>query len=936
MIPETARDLARRIVAAPPDVAVAMLGERSAEEHLALARALHGECYDAWSTEPARTQPATWALDALYRRANLPEIGALAAWSAGIGRLVAGDMESAITCLDDAGTRLAELGQAHAAAESQVPKLIALAMLGRHTEAEACAQRVRDEFLRADDERAAGKVELNLGSMLLRRDRYSEAAQLYRQAGVRFARVGDNEHSVMADIGLADTLASQFELREALHIYSRARARAMRHGLPVLSALVDGGEGLLELYRGHYHRALTLLEAARRQFDALALPQRQMVAERDLADAYLAVHLLPEAITLYDRVIETGERTGAAVEVAWGHLQRGRALTLLGLPEQAQTGLDRAGELFEQQGNHVVTGLVQLWRAEIVLQQQGPLAAEAAGALASRLLGVAGLVGWKLLADCVVARAALARADLDGARASFTAILDQAQQHGLRQVEMICHAGLGDVARSAGDDGAARTNYERAIEMFELQRAALPGDEFRMAFRGAGDVPYESLLELEFRHDEAIRGERVLAAMERARAWSLLYESRQGARTADATGDSEHETARVRLNRVHHLLQRAVETNEDPLPLQAQARALEAALLETHRRGELARDTSALGSVAAGLDQEKLRQALGTKTAVVAYHPCADGLAACVTTGQGTHAARLDARGLDDVMRQLRFQLDAMRFGAKALHAQAPLLGLRAQAHLETLYRLLLEPLAPWLRKVSRIVFIPHGRLRDVPFAALVSDGCPLVERVEVVYAPSAAFLLNCLNRPASRWESALIVGAHAGLHHVAREVETVAGCFARARRLVGPESTLASVRASAPQFDVLHFACHGRFRADSPYFSALHLEEGVLTVRDAQALPLTASLVTLSACESGLAEEAPGDERNGLVRGFLLAGAPAVLATLWMVDDETAAAQMATFYRGLGNGLRPAAALRQAQLELRRTHPHPYHWAAFVLTGRW
>jgi len=84
------------------------------------------------------------------------------------------------------------------------------------------------------------------------------------------------------------------------------------------------------------------------------------------------------------------------------------------------------------------------------------------------------------------------------------------------------------------------------------------------------------------------------------------------------------------------------------------------------------------------------------------------------------------------------------------------------------------------------------------------------------------------------------------------------------------------------------------------------------------------------------LAEEAPGDERNGLVRGFLLAGAPAVLATLWTVDDETAATQMAAFYRGLGNGLRPAAALRQAQLELRRAYPHPYHWAAFVLTGRW
>jgi CHAT domain-containing protein len=94
-----------------------------------------------------------------------------------------------------------------------------------------------------------------------------------------------------------------------------------------------------------------------------------------------------------------------------------------------------------------------------------------------------------------------------------------------------------------------------------------------------------------------------------------------------------------------------------------------------------------------------------------------------------------------------------------------------------------------------------------------------------------------------------------------------------------------------------------------------------------------------LSACETGLGKEISGEGLVGLTRGFMYAGASRVVASLWKVDDVATSELMSEFYKGmLQVGLPPAAALRQAQLEMlqRKRWTHPYYWAAFTLQGDW
>lgn len=95
----------------------------------------------------------------------------------------------------------------------------------------------------------------------------------------------------------------------------------------------------------------------------------------------------------------------------------------------------------------------------------------------------------------------------------------------------------------------------------------------------------------------------------------------------------------------------------------------------------------------------------------------------------------------------------------------------------------------------------------------------------------------------------------------------------------------------------------------------------------------LSADLVTLSACETGMGKVLSGDDVVGLTRGFLYAGANSIVASLWPVSDDETKFLMTSFYSNLKK-MPKVEALRQAQLETKKKYPHPFFWSAFQLTG--
>jgi len=149
-------------------------------------------------------------------------------------------------------------------------------------------------------------------------------------------------------------------------------------------------------------------------------------------------------------------------------------------------------------------------------------------------------------------------------------------------------------------------------------------------------------------------------------------------------------------------------------------------------------------------------------------------------------------------------------------------------------------------------------------------------------------------------------------------------------------------------QRQVIHFATHGVLETEHPDLSGLVLSlvdeqgrsrDGFLRMPEVYNLHLSARVVVLSACQTALGREVRGEGLMGLTRGFLYAGARAVVASLWQVDDESTPELMKRFYRGmLKEKRRPADALRLAQLEMSRDKrwSAPFYWAGFVLQGEW
>ncbi len=154
---------------------------------------------------------------------------------------------------------------------------------------------------------------------------------------------------------------------------------------------------------------------------------------------------------------------------------------------------------------------------------------------------------------------------------------------------------------------------------------------------------------------------------------------------------------------------------------------------------------------------------------------------------------------------------------------------------------------------------------------------------------------------------------------------------------------------AELSQYRIVHFATHGLINSQHPELSGLVLslvdekgqkQDGFLRLYEIYSLGLRADLVVLSACQTALGKEIKGEGLVGLTHGFMYAGAPRVVASLWRVDDRATAELMSRFYEGMlgKQKLTAAAALRAAQLEVWKEEgwETPYYWAAFTLQGEW
>jgi CHAT domain-containing protein len=167
--------------------------------------------------------------------------------------------------------------------------------------------------------------------------------------------------------------------------------------------------------------------------------------------------------------------------------------------------------------------------------------------------------------------------------------------------------------------------------------------------------------------------------------------------------------------------------------------------------------------------------------------------------------------------------------------------------------------------------------------------------------------------------------------------------------RAVGFDANLkAALDPALREYRIIHFATHALLHNSHPELSGIVLslvdqtgrkQDGFLRLNEIYNLNLAADLVVLSACQTALGKETRGEGLIGLTRGFMYAGVPRVVATLWRINDRATAEFMRYFYEAMLNQHEPPSkALRTAQIRMWETNKSaiPHYWSAFILQGEW
>jgi CHAT domain-containing protein len=482
----------------------------------------------------------------------------------------------------------------------------------------------------------------------------------------------------------------------------------------------------------------------------------------------------------------------------------------------------------------------------------------------------------------------------------------------------------GRVAEALGDSSTAIDYYRKSIDVIENSRASIKSDTNKIAYVGNKQAVYVSLFEALFSQGKITEAFEV-AENAKARALVDLLASRE------RTGTAVVEYPAAATSAVNALTTIQNKIDLVSIAQASRTRSADRGLLLDAKRSlnSQAPEYASLVTVVSTAAVE-VQQLLGRGELLLEYFGTQDAFYVFALTNNEVSAAKIDSSKLDTLVRQFRnglVQVDG------DLHKMA---GRR-------LYDQLLKPVRQQVENATALTIVPHGPLHYIPFDALYDGQKFLLENKAVRMLPSAAVLKFVANGNQAS-EKLLVLGnpdlgdRKLDLKGAEQEAIAIAENSPDANLLLRKRATETVVKEHGRSYGYLHFASHGVFDAEQPLSSSLLLSkdsqnDGRLTVRELYSLKLNANLVTLSACETALGSVVNGDDVVGFTRGFLYAGASSIVSSLWKVDDASTNLLMQRFYQNLKT-MDKRLALTQAQLTVKESYPHPYHWAAFQLTG--
>jgi CHAT domain-containing protein len=879
------------------------------------------------------------------------EAKAIALWIQANAQDFLADLENAAHSYDRAADFFRKAGKPLEASRTSLGYMETLTKSGRFDQAQSVAEAARKVFIEFDDLTSQATVDMNLGNLHWRRGNYSAALEAYRQAAQVFQALGNELYAAMNQINQANMLNELDDFLGAEKLHEQARPVFEAAGLRNTVAYVDLNLAILQYYRGNYSKAFQIFEQARAMFSSLSMPVELAVTDLEESDLHLNLNLPERAYQLAEKAEAALSETHMPFESARARANQAVALARSDQLERAAALLEDVRASFDSQGNKTWIAHADLQRAEVLGQMGKRPEARRLAAEAARAYDELGMRTKQSYAHIVCANL---WAD-DGEWAHALEELDIAarlvQATAAPWLEPRIEACRGRVREGMGQLSDAIEHYRLAVQQTEKMMVALTAEEHRTAYIADKLQPYEALVALHAANDPPLAFQWAEQAKSRALVDLLAAGIRPRLRIRDemdARNAERLQTLREELNWLYTRLTRGEAPGDSSGPVagpetwaKIQEREKEASALWRSLQARHAEELSLLREVP--LSASEVQSGLPENAAIVEYFIAREQLIIFLLTKREVFAYPVSGSMTDvlPLLEELAFQFSKFQYGPEYYQRHKPALLQTINDLLGRLGDKLLGPIWEHLSGVDTLNIIPHGPLHALPFHALRQGGRFLIETHAVSYAPSAAVLNYCWNKPPRQGQgqpfdgTALLVGVpDERATQVSQEIQALSELVQGSQVLLGKDATLERVRMAAPDCGFLHLAAHGLFRPEAPLLSSIRLADQWMAVQDVYDLDLRASLVTLSACETGLGHDVGGDELVGLVRGFFHAGASSLLVSLWVVDDKSMTDLMIQFYTYWLAGKSKVQALRQAQLNLIKQYEHPYYWAPMVLVG--
>lgn len=805
--------------------------------------------------------------------------------------------------------------------------------LSRWAEAVVAYDEVLDIAIEIDDRGQQANTRLCIANCLISMEHYDEAESMLGEALDAFRRLSDLDGEIECMRSLAHCYTSAGDLGKAIEIQREAADHAGQANMRLLRAdiLCDLSHSLS--VTGAFQDEIDTLEEARSIYQE---EEDMHGIARTLASSgfsYAALASYSMALSHFEAAYEISSAGGFETEEATSLLGIGVCYEGQGEDDKAITYYERALEIQVSQGDYHNIAWCRFSLSNILLAR-----GDVAQAV---LLASDALEGFRQFQDSFGIQAALTGLgqcerqlrNLIGARDYLEEAFEVASSIGALHEMWAIEWSLASLAWELGDIASAQTYFESCLARAESLLEKIEVESLIQSYLGRVSEIYTEYLRFQLQTDQP---EGTLLTAERCRARTFL-DSLVGENRIDLSGIPE---------------------------TGIRARIIDAEAIDQ--------------------DVAEIVASLPPRTAAIEYMVTDEQIYAWVIQDGvvcDPNIIRISRSSLQTLVIKFREMIEEAGGGVHGIPDNALFSLSRG------LYQLLIAPLLNELEDVDHLIIVPSGPLYYLPFAALLNclscagveylAGQYLCETYSLSYAPSLATLKHVRESVQGLETSYLaLADPDSGnpliprLPEAAEEATAIRAILEHGEVHVGTAASEQILRAQAGDVLYLLLSSHGVFDPSNPMNSYLQLApspgtDGKLHTYEVFELSLSADLVTLSACETllpalgdarasvrrarGLSDLdaveldsatldalTSGDEIVGLTRAFIYAGTSSVLSTLWNVSSGPTRDLMIQLYTYLADGWTKAEALRQAQLDVMASYPHPRFWAAFNLIGDW